>query len=86
MGFSHRGAIPSLISLVLNISQCFKCLKVKFKFEVVDAVLIANEVVDEKRRSGEEGVVFKIDFEKAYDHVDWGFLDHVLQRKGFSQK
>ncbi|RVW97045.1 Transposon TX1 uncharacterized 149 kDa protein [Vitis vinifera] len=53
---------------------------------ILDAVLIANEVVDEKRRSGEEGIVFKIDFEKAYDHVDWGFLDHVLQRKGFSQK
>ena len=51
---------------------------------ILDVVLIANEVVDEKRRSGEEGVVFKIDFEKAYDHVDWGFLDHVLQRKGFS--
>ncbi|RVX16773.1 LINE-1 retrotransposable element ORF2 protein [Vitis vinifera] len=51
--------------------------------QILDAVLIANEVVDEKRRSG---VVFKIDFEKAYDHVDWGFLDHVLQRKGFSQK
>ncbi|RVW28235.1 hypothetical protein CK203_083666 [Vitis vinifera] len=30
---------------------------------------IANEIVDERRRSGEEGVVFKIDFEKAYDHV-----------------
>ncbi|RVW99862.1 Transposon TX1 uncharacterized 149 kDa protein [Vitis vinifera] len=53
---------------------------------ILDAVLIANEVVDEKRRSGEEGIVFKIDFEKAYDHVDWGFLDHVLQRKGFNQK
>ena len=51
---------------------------------ILDAMLIANEVVDEKRRSGEEGVVFKIDFEKDYDHVDWGFLDHVLQRKGFS--
>ena len=37
--------------------------------QILDAVLIANEVVDEKRRSGEEGVVFKIDFEKAYDHV-----------------
>ena len=37
---------------------------------ILDTVLIANEVVDEKRRSGEEGVVFKIDFEKAYDHVD----------------
>ncbi|RVX09324.1 LINE-1 retrotransposable element ORF2 protein [Vitis vinifera] len=53
---------------------------------ILDAVLIANEVVDEKRRSGEEGIVFKIDFEKAYDHVDWGFLDHVLQRKGSSRK
>ena len=40
--------------------------------------------MDEKRQSGEEGVVFKIDFEKAYDHVSWDFLDHVLEMKGFS--
>ena len=46
--------------------------------QILGAVLIINEMMDEKRRSGEEGVVFKIDFEKAYDHVDWGFLDHVL--------
>ncbi|RVW63564.1 Transposon TX1 uncharacterized 149 kDa protein [Vitis vinifera] len=39
-----------------------------------------------KKRSGEEGVVFKIDFEKAYDHVKWDFLDHVLEKKGFSSK
>ena len=54
--------------------------------QILDAVLITNEVMDEKSWSGEEGVVFKIDFEKAYDHVDWGFLDHVLERKGFSTK
>ena len=41
--------------------------------QILDVVLIANEVMDEKRRSRKEGVVFKIDFEKAYDHVDWGF-------------
>ncbi|RVW46854.1 Transposon TX1 uncharacterized 149 kDa protein [Vitis vinifera] len=54
---------------------------------ILDAVLIANEVVDEKRRSGEEGIVFKIDFEKAYDHVDWGFLDHgwVKASRGLRQ-
>ncbi|RVW25634.1 putative ribonuclease H protein [Vitis vinifera] len=28
--------------------------------QILDAVLIANEIVDEKRRSGEEGVVFKL--------------------------
>ena len=54
--------------------------------QILDAVLIANEVVDEKRRSEEEGIDFKIDFEKAYDHVDWGILEHVLERKGFSPK
>ena len=28
-------------------------------------------------------MIFKIDFEKAYDHVEWEFLDFVLERKGF---
>ena len=54
--------------------------------QILDAILIANELVDEKRRSREEGLVFKIDFEKAYDHIDWDFLDHVLKRKGFSSR
>ena len=52
----------------------------------MDAILITNEIVDEKRRSWEEGVVFKIDFEKAYDRVNWDFLDHVLEKKGFSPR
>ena len=30
--------------------------------------------------------MFKIDFEKAYDYVDWCFLEHVLERKRFSPK
>ncbi|RVW92464.1 putative ribonuclease H protein [Vitis vinifera] len=54
--------------------------------QILDAVLIANEIVDEKKRSGEEGVVFKIDFEKAYDHVSWDFLDHVMEKKGFNPR
>ena len=41
--------------------------------QILDAMMIANKVVDEKKRSRDEGMVFKIDFEKAYDHVDWGF-------------
>ena len=44
---------------------------------------MANEVVEECRATGKKGVVFKIDFEKAYDYVEWEFLDFVLERKGF---
>jgi hypothetical protein len=29
------------------------------------------------------GVLFKIDFEKAYDKVKWPFLQQVLHMKGF---
>ena len=51
--------------------------------QILDFVLIANETVEEYRKLGRSGIVFKLDFEKAYDHVEWGFLDFVLQMKGF---
>ena len=51
--------------------------------QILDVVLVANEIVEEYRKRGKPGVVFKIDFEKAYDCVEWGFLDFVLQKKGF---
>ena len=54
--------------------------------QILDVVLITNALVDEKRRSREVWVVFKIDLEKIYDHVDWGFLDHVLERTGFGSR
>jgi hypothetical protein len=34
----------------------------------------------------QDGVIFKIDFEKAYDKVKWRFLHQTLSMKGFSQK
>lgn len=33
-----------------------------------------------------EGVIFKIDLEKAYDHVEWEFVDYMLHRFGFSDR
>lgn len=47
---------------------------------------IANEVVEEYRVEGKEGLVFKIDFEKAYNHVNWSLLRQVLEKKGFGQR
>ncbi|KAI5356417.1 hypothetical protein L3X38_009312 [Prunus dulcis] len=56
------------------------------KRQILDAVLVANEVVEEVRKQNRKGLVFKIDFEKAYDHVEWNFVDDVLARKGFGVK
>jgi hypothetical protein len=51
--------------------------------QILDGVLIANEVVDEARRSKKELMLFKVDFEKAYDSVDWGYLDDVMGKMSF---
>lgn len=41
---------------------------------------------DDIRNRKKQGLVFKLDFEKAYDWDNWGFLDKVLIRKGFSSR
>ena len=51
----------------------------------MDVILIANEMVDEKIHLGEEVVVLKIDFEKAYEYVNWGFLVSVRREMGLVQ-
>ena len=38
--------------------------------QILDIVLVANETVEEYRKLGRSGIIFKLDFEKAYDHVE----------------
>jgi hypothetical protein len=53
---------------------------------LVDGVVVINEVVDLARRNGQSCLIFKVDFEKAYDSVEWSFLDYMLDRFGFCAK
>ncbi|MCH79402.1 LINE-1 reverse transcriptase like [Trifolium medium] len=52
---------------------------------LVDGVLVVNEVVDLAKRSGKQCLIFKVDFEKAYDSVEWEFLEYMLRRFGFCE-
>jgi hypothetical protein len=45
--------------------------------------LIANEVVDVAHILNKELLLYKVDFEKAYDSVDWGYLDSVMAIMSF---
>ena len=45
--------------------------------QVIDSVVIAHECIDSRFRHHRPGVVCKLDFEKAYDKVDWGFLQYI---------
>jgi hypothetical protein len=53
---------------------------------LVDGVLALNEVVDLVKRARKKCIIFKVDFEKAYDSVNWNFLEYMLRRFGFREK
>ncbi|RVW81802.1 hypothetical protein CK203_051613 [Vitis vinifera] len=54
--------------------------------QILDAVLVANEVLDSVLKNKEEAVMCKLDIEKAYDHVEWSFLFSVMRKMGFGEK
>ena len=53
---------------------------------ILEGCVIIHEVLHEMRTRNLEGIVLKIDFEKAYDKVRWDFLIEVMERKGFPTK
>ncbi|GKV09573.1 hypothetical protein SLEP1_g21054 [Rubroshorea leprosula] len=54
--------------------------------QLVDGVLVLNEVVEEVKRRKQLAFVFKANFAKAYDCVDWSFLEWMMDRLGFGIK
>jgi len=51
--------------------------------QILDGILIANQVVEEARHLKKETILFNVDFEKAYDSVDWKYLDSVMNKMNF---
>lgn len=52
----------------------------------MNALLIANECEDTRIRGQTPRILCKLDVEKAYDHVNWGFHDKVPEDMGFGRK
>lgn len=50
---------------------------------ILESVVVAHEIVHSIHKTGEQGVVLKLDFEKAYDKVSWSFLFQMLESRNF---
>ena len=54
--------------------------------QILDGALVANEVIQWLKKRSKAGVLMKMDFQKAYDTVDWDALDKVMEEMGFGCK
>nr|GEU94376.1 RNA-directed DNA polymerase, eukaryota, reverse transcriptase zinc-binding domain protein [Tanacetum cinerariifolium] len=53
--------------------------------QILDGPFILNELVQWCKKK-KQAMIFKVDFEKAYDSVRWDFVDDILKKFGFGEK
>lgn len=70
--------LPSIIS---KSQVAFVCGR-----QILDGVLVANECLHLRHKKKKSGLICKSGFEKAYNRVDWDFLQYLLPRMGFGVK
>lgn len=54
--------------------------------QIVDVTLIASECVDTRIRGELVGLMFKLDFEKDFDHVNWKYFFSILSQMVFGDR
>jgi hypothetical protein len=50
---------------------------------IMSGIMILHEVIHETKRRKQIGVVLKLDFEKAYDKINWTFLFQCMEARDF---
>ena len=76
--------------LNIKIGRCLWHSILKFKWYSIDSCsskfksMIKYNVTQTKNDLN--GIIYKLDIEKAYDHVNWAYLLEILDKMGFGKK
>ncbi|GJZ28167.1 RNA-directed DNA polymerase, eukaryota [Tanacetum coccineum] len=54
--------------------------------QILDGPFILNEVLQWCKLKKKQSLIFKVDFEKAFDSIRWDFLNDILKKFGFGDK
>ncbi|GJT40171.1 RNA-directed DNA polymerase, eukaryota [Tanacetum coccineum] len=54
--------------------------------QILDGPFILNELFQWCKNKKYQTMIFKVDFEKAYDSVRWDYLEDILKKIGFGEK
>nr|CAD1817348.1 unnamed protein product [Ananas comosus var. bracteatus] len=87
-------SLPKLISKVLagRLQSFMDCLINPFQTAfikgryILDNFLTAHILTHHLQSSKQQAALFKIDFDRAFDHISWQFLFELLQARGFGDR
>ncbi|GJU88049.1 RNA-directed DNA polymerase, eukaryota, reverse transcriptase zinc-binding domain protein [Tanacetum coccineum] len=54
--------------------------------QIIDGPLMVDEIISWGKKTKRRLMFLKVDFEKAFDTLNWNFLDSILLQMGFSPK
>jgi hypothetical protein len=73
--------MESCMSRIIN-----KCQSTFIKGRnIMDGVMILHKIVHDVKVRKKDGVILKLDFEKAYDKISWEFLFEMLRQRGLRE-
>lgn len=50
---------------------------------IMDDITCLHEILHDTKAKKKDGVILKLDFQKAYDKISWKFLFDCLENRGF---
>ncbi|GKB88076.1 RNA-directed DNA polymerase, eukaryota, reverse transcriptase zinc-binding domain protein [Tanacetum coccineum] len=54
--------------------------------QILDGPVILSEIIEWYKKQKKKLLIFKVDFEKAFDSISWNYLIHILDSFGFGNK
>ncbi|GJW41611.1 RNA-directed DNA polymerase, eukaryota, reverse transcriptase zinc-binding domain protein [Tanacetum coccineum] len=51
--------------------------------QILDGPIILSEIIEWHKKRNRQLLIFKVDFEKAFDSTSWKYLDHIIDSLGF---
>ena len=53
---------------------------------ILDGPMITNEICSWAKKAKQKLFLLKVDFDKAFDFINWNYLDSVMVQTGFGDK
>ncbi|KAG9449626.1 hypothetical protein H6P81_009591 [Aristolochia fimbriata] len=54
--------------------------------QILDAAMVTHEVADRFGKAEQPQIILKLDMEKAFDRVDWDFLEAMMRQMSFGER